>query len=574
MNSLVVLVVCFVLVETNGNLVKNGNFKDGLNSWDKLHSKPIPKENHVQFPLKKKIENILIQSIYKNEQNEPLQKNNNPLVIKFSHQILAETSVDFDIFQYVNIRLVNGSYLPIWNVAPKKTHKTWETDCVLVPYQLRIQNILVVVGEDNRKENSGMVLVKDVEIFQLKTDSVMELQDKFSKSCNRITTSMRSVDNYKVEANKYKSISKIENLYDVTLCAAISVDRLEYLKMNERAFHGPISVAIYIHDLKDILVIDEFWKKNENFKNHVSFHFVYAQNDHIENPRKLKELSESFPINFLRNIAIKYSKTELFLYVDVDFIVSENLFEDTRTKEFSKIMRSRERNVLILPAYYGKYAKNRNILIDQIQKKKSQKCGFASHKITNFERWESNSIFSGDDEFFPSLLPTRVGASHHPFEPYYIAPKSIPLYSERYIGCGQDKIQQCENTYLSNYQFFVWRKHFIVHADLGIKTKSLCLHFPPLRYFYHAMLAHSWMARDELKNGWMDVSNDRFETVSGIDKEARRKFILKEFRVYKENVKSYIRVETAYIAVFIATMTVLIYLMFLYFKRKRTSIQV
>ena len=110
---------------------------------------------------------------------------------------------------------------------------------------------------------------------------------------------------------------------------------MDYLKLNENVYRGPISVSIYIKNEKDIQIVDEFWKKNPNFQNHVSFHFVHSQQDHVENPRKLKEPSDSFPINFLRNVAIKYSKTELFFYVDADFIVSENFFEETKSKQFS-----------------------------------------------------------------------------------------------------------------------------------------------------------------------------------------------------------------------------------------------
>jgi glycosyltransferase involved in cell wall biosynthesis len=100
-------------------------------------------------------------------------------------------------------------------------------------------------------------------------------------------------------------------------------------------FSGPISVSVYIKEKKELEILYLFVKNNQNFKTHVSFHLVFAQEDQIENPRKLIEPSESFPINFLRNVAIKYAKTELVLYVDADFIVSKNLFEDTKSNSFS-----------------------------------------------------------------------------------------------------------------------------------------------------------------------------------------------------------------------------------------------
>jgi len=105
-------------------------------------------------------------------------------------------------------------------------------------------------------------------------------------------------------------------------------------------------------------------------------------------------------------------------------------------------MRTKERNVLIVPAYIGAYAKNRDELYQNIKSKSNFKinftnflkgthsCGFDSHKITNFERFEKPSSFiQGTDEFYPSLLVSHPNQHHHSFEPYFIAPKSIPMYS-------------------------------------------------------------------------------------------------------------------------------------------------
>ena len=176
--------------------------------------------------MKKNNQNILLQSIYKNNEGEELKKNENPLIIKFSHQILNNSKIHFNVFQYINIRLINGSFLPIWNISPQKYHDKWETDCLVIPYHLKMQNILVVVGkeklkkfkkkfslgEDNVKENSGDVLIKDIEIFQSSTKSTSELFQKFSNSCTRIKTLTRSVDSYKVEVEKYKSKERIVSI--------------------------------------------------------------------------------------------------------------------------------------------------------------------------------------------------------------------------------------------------------------------------------------------------------------------------------------------------------------------------
>jgi len=46
------------------------------------------------------------------------------------------------------------------------------------------------------------------------------------------------------------------------------------------------------------------------------------------------------------------------------------------------------------------------------------------------------------------------------------------------MGCGRDKLQQTSAMILANYEFFVWKKHFIVHVPHSA-TKAICPSFPP-----------------------------------------------------------------------------------------------
>jgi hypothetical protein len=123
------------------NFVINGDFSKGNNHWDSLHTKPNFLNKEVEFLLDKNNQHILLQSVH--QKNQKFTKN--PILFKFSHKILNKTEIQFNLFQYVNIRLTNGSFLPVWNFAPKILHE-WETDCVIIPYRLNIQNILIVIG--------------------------------------------------------------------------------------------------------------------------------------------------------------------------------------------------------------------------------------------------------------------------------------------------------------------------------------------------------------------------------------------------------------------------------------------
>ena len=51
------------------------------------------------------------------------------------------------------------------------------------------------------------------------------------------------------------------------------------------------------------------------------------------------------------------------------------------------------------------------------------------------------------------------------WEPYYILPKTAPLYDERFLNQGGDKQQHSILLNTEGYRFFVVRDHFIYHLD-------------------------------------------------------------------------------------------------------------
>ena len=92
------------------------------------------------------------------------------------------------------------------------------------------------------------------------------------------------------------------------------------------------------------LILKNFLKENEETRKFVSFHIVFAKKDEFDDPRKVKELELSFPINYLRNVARIHSKTEFIFYLDGDFIVTETLKHDIQSKSFQFVNRKNSNN--------------------------------------------------------------------------------------------------------------------------------------------------------------------------------------------------------------------------------------
>lgn len=51
-------------------------------------------------------------------------------------------------------------------------------------------------------------------------------------------------------------------------------------------------------------------------------------------------------------------------------------------------------------------------------------------------------------------------------------------FSERFMGCGRDKLQQTSAMLLAGYKFVVWKEFFIVHIPHSTE-KSICKTYPP-----------------------------------------------------------------------------------------------
>jgi hypothetical protein len=70
---------------------------------------------------------------------------------------------------------------------------------------------------------------------------------------------------------------------------------------------------------------------------------------------------------------------------------------------------------------------------------------------------------------------------------------SFSRFSERYLGCGRDRLSQMVISKKLGFQFIVWNKQFLVHGRLTQNYQRLCETYPPMNEKFHAMAAHYWM---------------------------------------------------------------------------------
>jgi hypothetical protein len=288
------------------------------------------------------------------------------------------------------------------------------------------------------------------------------------------------------------------------------VDRIPSLKKNVRSYSGPVSAAVYVQNPEQLEELAMHWKKSRLLRRYVNFHIVHPLKDEFDNPRKNKKLSHSYPINYLRNVARKYAETEYVLYLDCDFVVSESLFDDLTNGKIATIvaeMSISRRTMIVLPGFFCSEnpPKTRTELLKQWDLANDlilQPITFDSHKLTRYDIFRNQH----GSEFY---TPAKVEWS----EPYYIAPRSVPLYSERFIGCGMDKLQQNYVAEQVEFTYMIWKKHFICHVPHSISKQPLCDEYPPGAFTFNALSAHFWMLQKETRRGLIDFEDEQKRTV-------------------------------------------------------------
>ena len=102
------------------------------------------------------------------------------------------------------------------------------------------------------------------------------------------------------------------------------------------------------------------------------------------------------------------------------------------------------------------------------------------------------------------------------FQPYYISHRSVPLFSERYVGCGRDKVSQSISTHLANYNFLVWMKNFVIHLEIK-NEKKICKSWPPPKFQYHTMLAHHYISLNESLSNKFEIEDEFKNTILSKD---------------------------------------------------------
>ncbi|XP_032511691.1 beta-1,4-glucuronyltransferase 1 [Danaus plexippus] len=280
----------------------------------------------------------------------------------------------------------------------------------------------------------------------------------------------------------------------VCLATQSSIERLHELLGIAAHWTGPISVAVFVAgDELRLLRAFEMWlfRCQPDVYARLALHVAmpaerpgvqsnvpnWARNCNVAPLATEERKSETvawrarhpYPQNHLRNLARKNCHTPYVFLVDVDIVPSRGMAE--ALDSFLSSVPKCQMCAYVVPTYeldkrVANFPTNKSELLRLSRNKLAipfhRKVFIYNQYASNFSRWES----SGGNESLSTHISHTVTNFELLYEPFYVAPDTVPAHDERFLGYGFTRNTQVYEMFLIGYEFKVLSPIFTIHWGL------------------------------------------------------------------------------------------------------------
>ncbi|CAB1339674.1 unnamed protein product [Coregonus sp. 'balchen'] len=249
---------------------------------------------------------------------------------------------------------------------------------------------------------------------------------------------------------------------DVTLVAQLSMDRLQMLEAICKHWEGPISLALYMSDAEAQQFL-RYAQASEVLKNrkNVGYHIVYKE-------------GQFYPVNLVRNVALRNANTPYVFLADVDFLPMYGLYDYLR-KSVVQLDMAHTKKALVVPAfetlrYRLSFPKSKTELLSMLDMGTLYTFRYhvwtKGHAPTNYAKWRT------------ATTPYKVEWEAD-FEPYVVVEAGL---SCRFVGFGWNKvshIMELDAQFRSSpsYRYCLQTLKEEFHQDLSRKYGAAALKY-------------------------------------------------------------------------------------------------
>ncbi|XP_068166503.1 xylosyl- and glucuronyltransferase LARGE2s [Antennarius striatus] len=233
---------------------------------------------------------------------------------------------------------------------------------------------------------------------------------------------------------------------DITLVAQLSMDRLQMLEAICKHWEGPISLALYMSDAEaqQFLRYAQASEVLRSRKN-IGYHIVYRE-------------GQFYPVNLVRNVALKNTNTPYVFLTDVDFLPMYGLYDYLR-KAVVQLEMAHTKKALVVPAfetlrYRLSFPKSKAELLSMLDMGTLYTFRYhvwpKGHAPTDYAKWRT------------ATTPYKVEWEAD-FEPYVVVRRDCPEYDQRFVGFGWNKVSHIMELDAQEYDLMVLPNAFMIH---------------------------------------------------------------------------------------------------------------
>ena len=267
-----------------------------------------------------------------------------------------------------------------------------------------------------------------------------------------------------------------DTLPDVTLVSQCSLNHIHHIAHLSKRWPGPVSVAVFTNVDNvpfTIELILQLYYCVPSMRHNVTMHLVlqFTSMDIVLPPKPSAEsifvcgnLAEKvhlqqqahnyalegvkYTTNLLRNVALTSSHTEYVFVVDIDMLPNADLYRDFTNYlqiQLQEIGDDSKTFVYVVPVFeiqpHIQLPQNKEQLLLLWKQNKLRpfyyELCWACQRLTNYKAWRRLLLREG----------VGMGMGYEvawvdPWEPFFIAPRSAPLYDERFKQYGFNRISQ------------------------------------------------------------------------------------------------------------------------------------
>ncbi|XP_043233397.1 LARGE xylosyl- and glucuronyltransferase 1-like isoform X2 [Amphibalanus amphitrite] len=234
----------------------------------------------------------------------------------------------------------------------------------------------------------------------------------------------------------------------VTLVAQLSMDRLQMVEALCRHWEGPVSLVVYMSDA-EAQVFLQYVQQSPVLRqrDNVAYHVVYKDGMY-------------YPVNYLRNVALREVLTPYVFLADIDFLPMKGLYNALLRTTAELLEDGGRPKALVVPAFETQryrltFPESKAELLNMLDMGDLFTFRYhvwaKGHAPTDFGKWRT------------ATTPYTVKWESD-FEPYVVVRKDqIPMYDLRFVGFGWNKVSHIMELHALGFQFIVLPNAFIIH---------------------------------------------------------------------------------------------------------------